>query len=320
MSARAPQISIALATCNGERWLDEQLESLLAQTLPPCELVACDDASSDGTWAMLERFAPRFGSARLLRNPRNLGLRANFERVLRQCRGEWIAPCDQDDVWRADKLERLAAAIGPDTTLVYSDSELIDAEGRALHARVSDRLTLVDGHDPRVFALANCVSGHAMLIRRSVLDAALPLPDGVYHDWWLAFVAANLGAIRLVDEPLVRFRQHTTNASAFGGRRGADKPLPAQRHAAQQRDLDALAAFDGPERAFFVELAALWRTRSGHALAPALAAFLWRHRRAVFASRKPAPGSARHALRYLWGVRSSSRAAPPRPERAQPPR
>jgi hypothetical protein len=299
----APRISIALATYNGAAYLAEQLESLLAQTLVPAEIVACDDGSSDGTWNLLERFAARLASVRLVRNARNLGAHANFEQALRLCGGDWIAPCDQDDIWSPTKLERLAAAVQPATTLVYADSELIGADGGPLGARVSDRLTMVGGSDPRVFALANCVSGHALLVRRSVLEAALPLPGAVYYDRWLAFVAANRGSIRYVDAPLVRFRQHASNESGFGGRRGKPRPAPHEAQRAQQGDLDALAAFDGPQRAFFVELAALWRTRMNGGPTPALTAFLWRHRRQVFAIRKRRPGGARHVLKYLWGVR-----------------
>jgi hypothetical protein len=299
----APQVSIALAACNGAPYLAEQLESLLAQTLAPAQLVACDDASSDDTWELLERYAPRFASARLVRNPHNLGPNANFEQALRLCSGDWIAPCDQDDVWLPSKLERLAAAAQPATMLVYADSELVGADGRPLGTRVSDRLTMVEGSDPRVFALANCISGHAMLVRRSLLEAALPLPAGVHYDRWLAFVAANLGGIRYVDAPLVRFRQHASNASGFGGRRGKPRPAPHEAQRAQQADLDALAAFDGPQRAFFAELAALWRTRTNGGPTPALAAFLWRHRRHVFAPRRRRPGGAQHVLKYLWGVR-----------------
>lgn len=296
-------VSVALATCNGERHLAAQLDTLLAQTVAPAELVACDDASTDATWAILERYAPRFASARLVRNAQRLGASANFAQALRLCRADWIAPCDQDDLWAPHKLERLLAAAG-DATLVYSDSDLVDADGRPLGARVSDRYTMVDGADPRAFALANWISGHAMLLRRSLLERALPLPDGAWYDWWLAFVAANVGSIRYVDEPLVRFRQHAANASAFGGRRGAPKPSALDAQAAQQRDRDALAAFAGPQQPFFAELAAHWRERPQRFVTPALAALLWRHRGAVFASKKRAPGGARHALKYLQGLRA----------------
>lgn len=300
----APLVSIALVTYNGEAHLAEQLDSLLAQTHAPIELVACDDASTDGTWPLLERAAPRFAAHRLVRNPRNLGLRANVEQALRLCGGEWIAPCDQDDVWLPQKVSRLlAAATKHGATLAYCDSELIDADGRSMHRRVSDRLTMVEGADARRFALANCISGHAMLLQRGLLDRALPLPDVSYHDWWLAFVAASIGSIRYVDEPLVRFRQHASNASAFEGRARADKPGVAQAQAAQQRDLDALAAFDGPFQPFFAQLAAHWRDRPGQRWTWALARFLLAHRDTVFAQKKRSPGGARHVFKYLRGLR-----------------
>ena len=301
-----PLVSIALVTFNGETHLPAQLESLLQQTHPALELVACDDASSDGTWHLLERFAPRFEArgiaVRLLRNPKNLGLRRNVEQALRQCSGSWIAPCDQDDVWRPDKIERLLDVAG-DATLVYSDSELIDDDGKSLQTRVSDRLTMIDGSDPRLFALSNCVSGHAMLLRRDLLDRALPLPDVSFHDWWLAFVATNIGTVRYLDEPLVRFRQHPRNVSTFTGGRAGERSSEREKQAARQRDFDALASFRGPQQAFFRSLAAAWAERPRRVLTLTLVGLLWRHRALVFASKKRAPGGARHVLKYLWGLR-----------------
>jgi glycosyltransferase involved in cell wall biosynthesis len=301
-----PLVSIALVTFNGETHLPAQLESLLQQSHPALELVACDDASTDGTWQVLERFAPRFEArgtgVRLLRNPDNIGVRRNVEQALRQCSGSWIAPCDQDDVWRPDKIERMLRVAGG-ATLVYSDSALIDEEGKSLQTRVSDRLTMIDGSDPRLFALANCVSGHAMLLRRGLLDRALPLPDVSFHDWWLAFVAANIGTVRYLDEPLVEFRQHRRNVSTFTGGRDRERSSEREKQAARQRDFDALASFQGPQQPFFRSLAAAWAERPQRAFTPRLVGLLWRHRGLVFASKKHAPGGARHALKYLWGLR-----------------
>ena len=188
-------------------------------------------------------------------------------------------------------------------TLVYSDSALIDEEGKSLQTRVSDRLTMIDGSDPRLFALANCVSGHAMLLRRGLLDRALPLPDVSFHDWWLAFVAANIGTVRYLDEPLVEFRQHRRNVSTFTGGRDRERSSEREKQAARQRDFDALASFQGPQQPFFRSLAAAWAERPQRAFTPRLVGLLWRHRGLVFASKKHAPGGARHALKYLWGLR-----------------
>ena len=98
-------ISVALCTCNGARFLSEQLVSLAEQTLRPIELVVCDDASDDGTWQLLEEFqrsAPF--PVRLYRNVRRLGIAQNFEQAMLLCEGDVIALCDQDDVWLPEKL------------------------------------------------------------------------------------------------------------------------------------------------------------------------------------------------------------------------
>lgn len=308
----APRVSVALCTYNGAAFLPQQFDSLLAQDLREVELIAADDASSDASWQILNDYAPRFAAARLIRNPVNLGLRANFEQVFRACRGEWIAPCDQDDVWLPGKLSRLLAAADAGTTLVYCDSRLIDERGEPLvdarrGDRVSGRYRMVGGRDARSFALANCISGHASLVRAALLERALPLPEGVAYDAWLAFVAANLGEIRHVAEPLVLFRQHARNASGFAGqlRQGARRPA-IERCEAECRHLEALAGFDGPHQDFFRELLALWRERPQRWLTPGLARFLYRHRESVFAMKPTAPGTkAKHALKYLRGLRGA---------------
>lgn len=311
MSADAgtPRVSIALCTYNGEKHLRQQLDSLLAQDVREVELVACDDASSDASFELLQAYAPRFAAARVMRNASTLGISANFERVFGECRGEWIAPCDQDDVWAPHKLSRLLAAADERSTLVYADSLLVDADDRPLlrrsqFAKVSDRYRMVQGCDARVFALANCISGHAALIRRSLVERARPLPQGVFYDAWLAFVAANLGVIHYVDEPLVRFRQHAGNASGFSGQRKHVRQSAREKWQAELRHLEAQAGFPGPQQAFFVHLLELWRERAQRRFTPALAAFLYRHRDQVFAL-KPSPSHAkwRHALKYLRGLK-----------------
>jgi hypothetical protein len=297
------RVSIALCTYQGKAHLGEQLDSLLAQDLGGVELVACDDASTDGTWDLLQAYAPRFASARLIRNPANLGLQANFQQALQACSGDWIAPCDQDDLWSPRKLSRLlAAAQQAGATLGYCDSDLVDSSGQPLGRRVSDRYCMVSGSDPRMFTLSNCISGHAMLLHRSLLAQALPLPPGVYYDWWLACVAAATGRIVYVDEPLVKFRQHAGNASGFAGG-AATRRTRSPDHAAcsQLRSLEALASLPGPHQPFFREVLARWMRREERGFAPGLAALLYRHRDVVFAIRKSSV-KALHAAKYLRGA------------------
>jgi glycosyltransferase involved in cell wall biosynthesis len=188
-----PLISIALCTYNGAECLSQQLESLRSQSWRNIEIVAVDDASSDQTWQLLAKAASQDARFRLWRNETNLGFSANFERALSLCAGDFIAPCDQDDVWLPNKLELMMAAMGPHV-MAYCDSVLTDAQGNSLGMRISDRLRMAQGSDPLAFAFWNCISGHAMLFRRELLQSALPI-QARFHDWWLT---ANTRIHRLI--------------------------------------------------------------------------------------------------------------------------
>lgn len=303
----APLISVALCTYNGERFLPAQLDSVLAQDYPNLEVVALDDASSDGTFALLQSYAARDPRLRVHRNPANLGFRRNFEAALRLCRGELIAPCDQDDVWQAEKLTRLQRGLG-ERAAIFCDSALIEDDGRPLGFRLSDRIAMRRFDDGAPFAFANCISGHALLVRSSVVARALPVPEHLFHDWWLAFVAAGAGGIEYLPEPLVQYRQHARAVTDLLGRRrrsGAPRP-PGHRLAmaeATGHRIRAFAAFPGPHQALFAALLPLWEGWMRRPVAPSLVWFLLRHRRQLFVFRRSERRRrVTRALGYLVGL------------------
>ncbi len=248
----APLVSVALCTYNGGPYLEEQLASLRAQTWQRLEIVAIDDASTDNTWDILQRAAASMPALRIRRNERNLGFAANFERAMALCKGDLIAPCDQDDIWLPTKLETLVRAIGTHT-LAYCDSRLVDPNGQSLGERVSDRVRMVQGSDPLPFTFWNCISGHAMLFRRELLARALPIRGARYHDWWIVFVAASLGSIVYVDEPLVAYRQHARSQTDFMLLRGQriDRVAKWQMHVDW---LHTLSGLPSPHQATFRRL------------------------------------------------------------------
>jgi glycosyltransferase involved in cell wall biosynthesis len=299
-----PLISIALCTYNGERFLREQLDSLLAQTHLNIEIVAVDDCSSDGSFSILEEYQARDPRVRPHSNAANLGFRANFERAVSMCSGEFIALSDQDDVWAPEKLSALLAVIG-DHALAYCDSALIDEEGRDLDVAMSDMLTMVSTHDPAVFANANCVSGHASLFRRELIARALPAPACFFHDWWLAAVAANSGGVVYCDRKLVAYRYHSANVTDV-----FCESEPRRERGYRWKELhefrervEQLARLPGSSQAFLERLRDLWTAREEQWASPALAWFLYKHRRRLYAlkwSRRP---SLRHILRYAPGLR-----------------
>src|SRR5262245_39471269 len=123
------KISIALCTYNGTKYLSSQLESYLAQTCPPDEVVVCDDCSQDETVSTLNEFAERAPfPVRIFVNERNLGSTKNFEKAISLCSGDIIFLSDQDDAWASNKIERIVEEFDRDSEvgMVFSNAELVD--------------------------------------------------------------------------------------------------------------------------------------------------------------------------------------------------
>lgn len=227
-----PLISVVLAACNGERYLAVQLDSIFAQTYPNIELVAVDDASSDGTYAILQQYAARHPNMRVARNQVNLGYIKNFERACSLATGAYIALCDQDDYWLPQKLERLAATIGS-FPMIYCDSAICDEDLQPARIRASDRAVLMNITNCVQQAVVCRVYGHASLFVRQLLQQAVPFPAALPHDWWLCFIAASQGGIAYLPETLVHYRQHSRNAVGAIGERSRRRGHPSVFHRKQ---------------------------------------------------------------------------------------
>jgi len=200
-------VSIALCTYNGEAYLREQLDSIVNQSYPAIELIAVDDCSSDNTLKILEEYAAKYPYIQVFVNPQNLGYIRNFEKALRLCNGDFIALSDQDDIWDLRKIEKQVKAIG-NHLLIYHDSEFVDQNGQSLYSKMSDIMNLYRGDRPEAFLFFNCISGHSVLMKKELRDELLPFPNAYFHDWWMGYVATNLGSIDFINESLVKYRQH----------------------------------------------------------------------------------------------------------------
>lgn len=298
---QAPRVSVAMCTCNGERYLDAQIASVLAQRGVQVDLVISDDASTDGTWPMLQAWAGRSAAIRLLRNERRLGLHANLAGALAHCQADWIAPCDQDDIWQPDKLARLCAAMAGGHLLAYADSALVDAGGASLGLRLSDRFGMYSGSGVLPLCFWNSVSGHAMLFHRRLLDTALPFPAGFLPDWWLAICAANAGSIAYVDATLVDYRQHAASQTDVAQRRRA--PRDSWRiHEERRARLQAMASLPGPDQAYLQQLSQLWEQRGQARWCWALVRLMARRRHQLLQLKRRG-GFLRFALQMLAGQR-----------------
>lgn len=211
LSKEHPLVSIAICVYNGEKYLTEQLDTLVNQTYPNIEVVAVDDGSKDGSRAILRAYQEKYPYFRVYENEVNLGYVKNFEKAITLCKGEFIALCDQDDIWDLEKVAKQVAGIG-DNLLIYHDSAFMDEQGRQMtwKRKMSDIIHLYSGNDPKIFLYFNCVSGHSILFRSALREEFLPFNPEHFHDHWIAYTAVNLGSIAVIPETLVRYRQHTS--------------------------------------------------------------------------------------------------------------
>lgn len=216
MSNLNPIISVALCTFNGVNYLREQLQSVLKQTYDNFEIVIVDDGSTDGTIKIISEFAAVDTRIRFYENHERLNLNKNFEKAMLLCVGEYICPCDQDDVWAENKLECLLQNIGPNN-LIFSNSEYIDSNNNSLNRNLSDDYVNQSFKNPLAFIFFNAIPGHTMMIKKQVIKAATPFPSSVFYDHWLAFVSLLDGEIKYIPETLQFYRQHSSNTVGAKG-------------------------------------------------------------------------------------------------------
>ncbi len=221
-------VSVAMCTYNGEAYLREQLESVIYQSQPPDEVVICDDRSTDATWSILESYWRQLPSLiKLHRNKTNLGPVKNFEKAISLCTREFIALCDQDDVWHYDKLQKLSQKlrVERDLALVFSNAERLDGDGkplkddlwRAVGFNKQLRQMIRHGDGLQALLKRSFVTGCTVMFRATLQDRSAPFSGASVHDYWIALMAAATSRIGFVDEKLVGYRQHGSNE--IGARR-----------------------------------------------------------------------------------------------------
>lgn len=206
-------VSVAIATYNGGKYLQQQLDSIYWQTYTNFEVVVTDDCSSDNTVEILEHYRKKYGLKYYV-NEVNLGYAKNFAKAASLCTGDYIAFCDQDDIFLPDKIETLVREIG-EYSLIYSDASLIDGEGKEFAQSYTRYVNypMLTGKPFKELVFSCFIRGFQMLFTRELLRAALPMPDRVTHDDWFTILATKRGGIRYLDRALVQYRQHGRNVT-----------------------------------------------------------------------------------------------------------
>jgi glycosyltransferase involved in cell wall biosynthesis len=204
--------SVVLAACQGERFIGEQLASIVAQLAPDDEIVVCDDASTDATVNVIRQLQdPRI---RVFTNPVRLGYIRNFERAVGIAKGDLIFFSDQDDVWLPNKVSTMDVALRQ-KPCVASDAIVVDEQLSVLHESFfAWRGTR--SFSPLEIFMKPAVIGATLACRRSYLRTLLPFPPNVPHDFWLTLNAACDDSLAIVREPLILYRRHDASLSPSG--------------------------------------------------------------------------------------------------------
>jgi len=211
-------ISVVMATYNGGLFLEEQLESILAQSLKSHEIIVCDDQSSDDTIAILENYQRR-GLLKYYINDERLGVIGNFKKAVSLAsRVNYVALADQDDIWMPEKLERSVerlALIEEDNkpSMIYSDLLVVDRNLNILNRSFWNELGQDNyNHTLKTLLFGNFITGCTILMNSKMRDLFPTIPENVsMHDAWLALIAYTFGAVDSIPDPLVKYRKHENN-------------------------------------------------------------------------------------------------------------
>lgn len=217
------KIAILMATYNGEKYICQQIDSILSQTCKDWELYIHDDGSEDNTIAAVESYVEKYpDKIHLIDGKSTGGAKYNFFYMFGQVEAPYYMTCDQDDVWLEKKIEltydkMLAIEDKADIPcLVYTELRVVDSELNTIADTMSEYQSL-DCHKRTInqFILQNSVTGCTMMMNRALRDKMLHITNidnTIMHDWWAALVAAQFGKTAFIDEPTILYRQHGDNS------------------------------------------------------------------------------------------------------------
>ncbi len=214
------KVSVAMCTYNGERFLAEQLDSILNQTRSVDEIIVCDDGSKDGTLGMLREYDRNNpGIFKIHVNEINLRSVKNFEKAIRLCSGQIVFLADQDDLWVQNKVAVFMQhfAKNPNVDVIASNGNCIDSQSKILDVYsywdipefLRERGVTVD-FEKIISSITNLSTGATMALRNSFATEFLPFPgiNAFHHDEWIALLAARAGKFDFLNEKYTLYRIH----------------------------------------------------------------------------------------------------------------
>ena len=213
------KIDILLATYNGEKFVKEQIESILNQTYENFNLIISDDASTDNTLNILEEYEKKDTRIKVFKKEKNKGLIDNFEFLLKNVTSDYFMFSDQDDIWKKDKIEKRINKLKEESLgLVYTDLEIVDEKLNVIYPSYwkykQIYKKIIKYNNFEALYLNNFVTGCTILAKSKYIKDILPLPRNskfVLHDYWTALIISAKDKISYVEEPTIQYRQHKNN-------------------------------------------------------------------------------------------------------------
>ena len=212
------KVDILLATYNGEKYLREQIDSILNQTHAEFRLLISDDGSKDGTREILNEYKEKDSRIEVFFQENNLGVVKNFEFLLGKVEAKYYMFSDQDDIWKETKIEKSLNRIEEGFDLVYSDLEVVDENLNVTYSSywklkgIYNKIKKYNNFE--ALYLNNFVTGCTLISRKELINTFMPLPNTskfVLHDYWISLIISQNGKIAYIEEPLIKYRQHKNN-------------------------------------------------------------------------------------------------------------
>lgn len=207
---REVSVSVALAAYNGEKYIEEQIRSILQNLEPQDEIIVSDDGSTDRTLEII----------RAINDPRIIifkgpgeGVKKNFENAIRNCGGRYIFLCDQDDIWEPDKVDKVVNTfLRTQAPVVVHDCQVVNDMGEVIEESYYSYRNSGPGKFKNL--MKNTYIGCCMAFDAALKDAVLPIPGDIeMHDQWIGIIGDNLGKNVFIEDKLIKYRRHESNAS-----------------------------------------------------------------------------------------------------------
>lgn len=307
------KICITLATYNGEKYLAQMLDSLVAQTRPADVIIAVDDGSKDNTCEILESYKDRL-PLEITKFEKNRGHRASFSTALEKARelladGDLIFLADQDDIWLPNKLEVMSQKMG-DSSMIFGDAEIIDGDGVVTESSWRKKAEIVEQLSQQALLTGYTnVTGCMVAFKAGLLKTALPIPQDVpVHDQWITLCATAENGYRAIADKVIQYRIHGNNAIGEGNKTWSEKLHTNLQWAKAVRGSDVFEKLPDESRRFLDKFVQFLELRFSHAfLSPLWFVWIVRNARNIYPQVHSAPQMIARILFSFVGVSTAKK-------------